>query len=173
LKQSQYHPVINIVLIYSQQDGTLDIHCKDAKRHALCLQRLFAEIILYIPQLSISKDQYLDINLNECNAKDCFKYLKGIAAPTLHTLTPIKPIVKLNYNDDRFIDSEYIIHTIDDSKNIAMMNWKDFEHLIRELFEKEFSRIGGKVKVTQASRDGGVDAIIFDPDPITGGKIII
>jgi restriction system protein len=29
------------------------------------------------------------------------------------------------------------------------------------------------VKITQASRDGGVDAIVFDPDPIRGGKIVI
>jgi restriction system protein len=53
------------------------------------------------------------------------------------------------------------------------MGWEDFEHLIREVFEKEFSQSGGEVKVTQASRDGGVDAIAFDPDPIRGGKIVI
>jgi len=29
------------------------------------------------------------------------------------------------------------------------------------------------VKITQASRDGGVDAVVFDPDPIHGGKIVI
>jgi restriction system protein len=48
-----------------------------------------------------------------------------------------------------------------------------FEHLIRELFEKEFTLNGGEVKVTQASSDGGVDAVAFDPDPIRGGKIVI
>ena len=32
---------------------------------------------------------------------------------------------------------------------------------------------GGEVKVTRASRDGGVDAVAFDPDPIRGGKIVI
>jgi restriction system protein len=53
------------------------------------------------------------------------------------------------------------------------MDWEDFEHLIRELFEKEFATSGGEVKVTQASRDGGVDAVAFDPDPIRGGKIVI
>jgi hypothetical protein len=37
-----------------------------------------------------------------------------------------------------------------------------FEHLIREIFEKEFSSNGGEVKVTQASRDGGVDAVAGD-----------
>ena len=32
---------------------------------------------------------------------------------------------------------------------------------------------GGEVRVTRASRDWGVDAIAFDPDPIRGGKIVI
>jgi restriction system protein len=53
------------------------------------------------------------------------------------------------------------------------MDWQEFEHLIRELFEWEFSAHGGEVKVTRASRDHGVDAIAFDPDPIRGGKIVI
>ena len=53
------------------------------------------------------------------------------------------------------------------------MDWKDFEYLIRELFQKEFENDGVEVKTTQASRDGGVDAIMFDPDPIKGGKYII
>lgn len=29
------------------------------------------------------------------------------------------------------------------------------------------------MKVTRSSSDGGVDAIAFDPDPISGGKIVI
>ena len=53
------------------------------------------------------------------------------------------------------------------------MDWEEFEHLIRELFEQEFNQNGGEVKITQASRDGGVDAVAFDPDPIRGGKIVI
>ena len=53
------------------------------------------------------------------------------------------------------------------------MKWEDFEHLIRELFAKEFSQEGAEVKITQASRDKGVDAIAYDPDPIRGGKFVI
>jgi len=56
---------------------------------------------------------------------------------------------------------------------LAAMEWEDFEHLIREVFEKEFATSGGEVKVTQASRDGGVDAIALDPHPIRGGNIVI
>ena len=53
------------------------------------------------------------------------------------------------------------------------MDWESFEHLVRQIFEQEFISAGGEVKVTQASRDGGVDAIAFDPDPIRGGKYVI
>lgn len=53
------------------------------------------------------------------------------------------------------------------------MDWQDFEQLVRQVLEMEFGKNGGEVKVTQASRDGGVDAVIFDPDPLRGGKIIV
>ena len=56
---------------------------------------------------------------------------------------------------------------------MAAMDWQDFENLIREIFEKEFSVNGGEVKITRTSRDEGVDAVAFDPDPVRGGKIII
>jgi len=36
-----------------------------------------------------------------------------------------------------------------------------------------FSKEEAEVRVTQSSRDQGVDAIVFDPDPIRGGKFVI
>jgi len=86
---------------------------------------------------------------------------------------PVAPIVKIEMEDGRFISSYDVAETLDDSYNLAAMHCEDFEHLIREIFEKEFAQGGGVVKVTQASRDRGVDAIAFDPDPIRGGKIVI
>jgi restriction system protein len=53
------------------------------------------------------------------------------------------------------------------------MAWEDFEVLIRDLFQKEFSGEGATVEVTRASRDAGVDAIAFDEDPIRGGKFVV
>jgi restriction system protein len=88
-------------------------------------------------------------------------------------LTPIAPLLTIDKTDRRFVSSYDVTDQLDDYYNLAAMDWEDFEHLIRELFEKEFSKSGGEVKVTQASRDGGVDAIAFDPDPIRGGKIVI
>ena len=66
-----------------------------------------------------------------------------------------------------------VVDGVEETDNLAAMDWQDFENLIREIFEKEFVTSGGEVKITQASRDGGVDAIAFDPDPIRGGKIVI
>jgi len=102
-----------------------------------------------------------------------FKNLKGLGSSKLVGITPIQPIIQVNRNDKRFVSSYDVAQSLDEGYNLAAMGWEDFEHLIRELFEKEFSTNGGEVKVTQASRDGGVDAIAYDPDPIRGGKIII
>jgi len=45
----------------------------------------------------------------------------------------------------------------------------EFESLITNLF----SRMGLDTKLTQPSRDGGVDCVAFDSRPILGGKVII
>ena len=124
-----------------------------------------------IMTLSCTKQTFLELNLENVDAKACFKKLKGIAAPKLADLIAVRPIQSLSRMDKRFVDAEEVI--IDSSTNLASMDWKEFEHLVRELFEKEFSSNGGEVKVTQSSRDGGVDAIAYDPDILRGGKIVI
>jgi len=126
-----------------------------------------------IVSVQANKQQFLSLDLYKVDPKECFKSLKGIGSPQLHLTIPVAPIIKISKEDKRFTDSYDVLETVDNEQNLAAMDWKDFEHLIRELFEKEFSQSGGEVKVTQASRDGGVDAIAFDPDPIRGGKMVI
>jgi restriction system protein len=126
-----------------------------------------------IISVQAKKSEFIEIQLANIDPKACFKNLKGIGSSKLVDITPIKPLILLNKNDKRFINSREVASTLDEGCNLAAMDWEDFEQLIREVFEKEFSVNGGEVKVTQASRDGGVDAIAFDPDPIRGGKIII
>jgi len=126
-----------------------------------------------IVSIQVKKSEFLLINLANVDPKACFKKLKGVASSKLSSLIPIKPILNISKKDKRFVESYAVADSLDDSVNVAAMDWEDFEHLVREVFEKEFSTNGGEVKVTQASRDGGVDAIAFDPDPIRGGKIVI
>lgn len=126
-----------------------------------------------ILSLRANRAEFLEINLAQVDPKACFKSLKGVGSSKLHGLSPVPPIMQLRRDDGRFVSAYEVANTLDGSVNLAAMDWEDFEHLIREVFEKEFSASGGEVKVTQASRDGGVDAIAFDPDPIRGGKIVI
>lgn len=125
-----------------------------------------------ILSLQTEKNKFESLNLENVDPKMCFKSLKGIAGAKLCDLIAVAPIATINSEDKRFVESREIGEKIS-GYNLASMYWEDFEHLIRELFEKEFSSNGSEVKVTQASRDGGVDAIMFDPDPIKGGKYII
>jgi len=126
-----------------------------------------------IVTIQAKKNEFLEIELYNVDPKICFKNFKGISSSKLSGITAVQPIAQLNKNDKRFVASQDVADQLNEGINLAAMNWEDFEHLIRELFEKEFCDNGGEVKVTQASRDGGVDAIAFDPDPIRGGKIVI
>jgi hypothetical protein len=69
------------------------------------------------------------------------------------------PIVKIDREDARFVASYGVVDTMEEGYNLAAMDWEDFEHLIREVFEKEFSSSGGEVKVTTAHY--GPDAYEF------------
>ncbi len=126
----------------------------------ICILSIFCE-----------KKEFMKINLPNVDPKECFKNMKGVSASKITNSVAIKPIISIERKDNRFVPSKEV--QISSSTNLALMDWEDFEHLIREIFELEFRINGGEVKVTQSSRDGGVDAIAFDPDPIRGGKIVI
>lgn len=127
--------------------------------------------VSFITSIQVKKNNFENINLSLVDPKECFRALKGISASRLSNITPIAPIATLNKDDKRFVDSKTV--EMNEGANLASIPWDEFEHLVRQLFEKEFSAFGGEVRVTQASRDGGVDAVIFDPDPIRGGKMIV
>lgn len=126
-----------------------------------------------IISLQTARDVFQQINLTRVDFRECIKGLKGLFDTKISNLTPVAPILNLNRNDARFINSKEVSDILIDGFNLATMEWEDFEYLVRELFSKIFGSENSEVKVTQASKDGGVDAIAFDPDPIRGGKFVI
>ena len=126
-----------------------------------------------IMSIIVDRRQFEVIDLERIDPKACFKSLKGVSASSLASVAPVAPLIRLNRNDKRFIEAKDAIGGLNEATNLASMDWEEFEHLVRGLFEKEFAARGGEVKITQSSSDGGVDAVAFDPDPITGGKIVI
>ncbi len=131
------------------------------------------EVRACILSVLVDRSEFCEIDLSNVDPKACFKSLKGVSAASLAALAPIEPVMKMNKDDRRFVASRDATSELSIETNLAAMDWEDFEHLVRELFEAEFRSRGGEVKITRASSDGGVDAVAFDPDPITGGKIVI
>lgn len=126
-----------------------------------------------IISVAADREQFESFNLARIDCSECIKALKGLTAGPLSDVAPVKPILQLDTNDARLIESREVLANINSTTNLAEIPWEDFEHLVRDLFEKMFSGAGVEVRVTQASRDQGVDAIVFDPDPIRGGKYVI
>jgi restriction system protein len=120
-----------------------------------------------------SRIEFEKIRLGAVDPKACFRALKGVSASQLSGVVPIAPVLSLNRNDARFVVGSEVQKNIGSGTNLAAIGWEEFEHLIREVFEREFRSAGGEVRITRASRDEGVDAVVFDPDPVRGGKIII
>lgn len=88
-------------------------------------------------------------------------------------MQPVRPIRVLDMEDPRFIEADGVLADLEADQNLMTMEWQDFEVLVRDLFEAMFSERGAEVKVTRTSRDQGVDAVVFDPDPLMGGKTVI
>lgn len=121
----------------------------------------------------VARHDFEGIDLARVEPKACFKSLKGVSASSLAALAPVPPLMQMDRNDKRFVEARDMSSVVDEGTNLAAMSWEDFEHLVRQLFERVFAGPGSEVRITQASRDGGVDAVVFDPDPIRGGKIVI
>ncbi|WP_421762382.1 restriction endonuclease [Devosia sp.] len=126
----------------------------------------------YVSSLLADVIRLRQLNLPEIDVVQAFNALKGVSARA-QTVVPVAPIVPMNTNDRRFVDARDVLDGMSSEQNLATMDWEDFEHLCRELFEQEFASDGADVKITQASRDAGVDAIIFNPDQVKGGKIVV
>lgn len=123
--------------------------------------------------LDVDRDSFMRINLDKVDYKSCIRSLRGVFSPNFLEYSPVMPKLDLSRNDKRFVNSKDVSDLLNEGFNLATMEWDDFEHLIRQLFSKVFSSSNTEVRITQASRDGGVDAIAFDPDPIRGGKFVI
>jgi HJR/Mrr/RecB family endonuclease len=127
----------------------------------------------FVASLHATSEELLGLRLDQVDPKACFRHLKGISTPSVEDIAPVRPIFVLNSHDNRIIEGRDVTGGLEADANLAAMPWDDFEHLVRQLYEWEFGKNGAEVKVTRSSRDRGVDAIVFDPDPLRGGKFVI
>jgi Restriction endonuclease len=127
----------------------------------------------FVASLAVQKQDIIEINLQRADALEAFRALKGAYVYNVAEVVPIEPSIRLDKEDERFVAGRDVLDGMAQGQNLAAMDWQDFEHLIRELLAKEFADKNAEVKITRASRDRGVDAVIFNSDPLHGGKFVV
>jgi restriction system protein len=115
------------------------------------------------------RDTFEMFNLQRVSAIECLRSLKATISRSPEELSPVKPILELNMTDPRFIESGDVLSTLDQRPNLMDLSPGEFETLITNLFAK----MGLETRLTQASRDGGVDCVAYDQRPILGGKVVV
>ena len=128
-----------------------------------------------VASMTATREEFEPLNISEVDPKKCFRSLRGVETTSYDEIASVKPLLQFDTDDRRIVEGRDVVDSLDASTNLAAMDWEDFEHVVRELFAKMFSArsAGAEVHVTRASRDYGVDALVYDPDPIMGGKYVI
>ncbi len=116
-----------------------------------------------------SRETFEASTLGKSIRSRCLRGLRAGCRGAPHELLPVRPIVEFDMVDPRFIQESDVLGALDDRPNLMELTPTEFEALISNLFEK----MGLDTRQTQASRDGGVDCVAWDPRPIFGGKVII
>jgi restriction system protein len=116
-----------------------------------------------------AKDAFTQIDLTKVEPLACLRGLGAQVSPSPHELRAVRPLVDFNMVDPRFISTPDVLAHLDERPNLALLSPGEFEALITNLF----SKMGLETKLTQASRDGGVDCVAWDMRPVVGGKVIV
>ncbi|MDE1141278.1 MAG: restriction endonuclease [Paraburkholderia tropica] len=116
-----------------------------------------------------TREIFHDMDLANVEPLACLKSLNATVSKSAAELSPVRPVLELNMTDPRFVQEGDVLATLDQRPNLMDLTPSEFESLITNLF----TTMGLESRQTQASRDGGVDCVAFDPRPIFGGKVVI
>jgi len=123
----------------------------------------------HLVSVRTSRDRFLELDLAGVEPLACLRGLNASVSANPAELAPVRPILEFNMVDRRFVEESDVLSTLDQRPNLMDLTPGEFESLITNLFE----RMGLDTRLTQASRDGGVDCVAWDPRPIFGGKVVI
>ena len=117
-----------------------------------------------------TRDVFMQLNLNRVADKQaCLRTLGAQVSSRPDEAVAVKPILEFDMVDKRFVDQADLLDGIESRPNLMELSPTEFEQVVANLF----SRMGLETKLTRSSKDGGVDAIAYDPRPVLGGKVVI
>lgn len=116
-----------------------------------------------------TRDTFLQIDLSRVDPIACLRALNASISKSPSELAPVRPVLEFSMVDPRFIEQSDVLSTLESRSNLMELTPGEFENLIANLFQS----MGLQTRLTQASRDGGVDCVAYDQRPILGGKVVI
>jgi restriction system protein len=116
-----------------------------------------------------TRDTFMDRDFSRIDAEACLLDLSAGLSKSPAELVPVRPVLEFNMVDPRFVEEADVLSGLDQRPNLMELKPGEFESLITNLFTK----MGLETRMTQPSRDGGVDCVAYDNRAIFGGKVII
>jgi restriction system protein len=117
----------------------------------------------------VTREAFDEVDFSRVEPLACLKSFGAQISRSPQELMPVRPIVDFNMVDPRFVEKPQVLAGLENRPNLAALSPGEFEALITNLFEK----MGLETRLTQASRDGGVDCVAWDMRPVVGGKVIV
>ncbi|SNY62277.1 restriction endonuclease [Paractinoplanes atraurantiacus] len=110
----------------------------------------------------IRREDLTGVHLTEVDAAACLRQLRAQVSARPERLEAVRPARRVHHSAAP-LDDDRAGH------DLYQMDPERFEDLVADLFRAR----GLQVVTTARSGDGGVDVEAQDPDPITGGLIVI
>ena len=121
--------------------------------------------------VSAAREAFASFVLADLDPVACLRKLNALVSNHPYDLEAVRPVVdfELLLTQYKFVEGMDAVAGLDSRPDLLDMTPTEFEHLVRQLFEK----MGMKSWVTQASKDDGVDGVAVNEDPVFGGLCII
>lgn len=121
--------------------------------------------VVFLSTAMVSRADFAVLNLEQVSAVDCLtEGLRGQLSARPDQRVAVRP-----GRVPADLGSGAVSHGGGGEPDLLEMDPIEFEGLVAELFRAR----GMRAVTTQRSNDGGVDVEALDPDPISGGKIIV
>ena len=119
--------------------------------------------------LMVEREEFDQLVLEQVSAEDCLRHLQArVANP--YAVEPVAPFIDFDLTRYAFTAGQDVVSELDGRPDLMDLTPTQFEHLVRQLFE---ATPGMEGWTTQPSKDDGVDAVITNKTPITGGLTVV
>ncbi|MFE4862019.1 restriction endonuclease [Streptomyces sp. NPDC056670] len=120
---------------------------------------------IFLAAVSVPRAAFAPLNLGQVSAVDCLvEALRGQLSARPDQRAAVRPGRR-----PADVGTGVVSHGGGGEPDLFTMDPIEFEGLVAELFRAR----GMQALTTQRSNDGGVDVEALDPDPISGGRIIV